>query len=54
MIALGVLIAGPAGDRLVAGVTGAGTALLWVAALLTLWTGYDYLKAAVATPSSID
>jgi len=26
-----------------------GLAMLWVAALLTLWTGYDYLKAAVRT-----
>jgi cardiolipin synthase (CMP-forming) len=47
MTALGVLIAGPAGDRLVAGVSQVGFALLWIAALLTLWTGYDYLKAAV-------
>jgi CDP-diacylglycerol--glycerol-3-phosphate 3-phosphatidyltransferase/cardiolipin synthase len=49
MIALGFLLAGPAGDRLVPGVTLTGLALLWVAALLTLWTGYDYLKAAVRT-----
>lgn len=47
MIALGVLLAGPAGDRIVSGVSQVGFALLWVAALLTLWTGYDYLKAAV-------
>jgi CDP-diacylglycerol--glycerol-3-phosphate 3-phosphatidyltransferase/cardiolipin synthase len=49
MIALGILLAGPAGDKLVAGVTLTGLTLLWVAALLTLWTGYDYLKAAVRT-----
>jgi CDP-diacylglycerol--glycerol-3-phosphate 3-phosphatidyltransferase/cardiolipin synthase len=49
MIALGILLAGPAGDRLVPGVTLSGLTLLWVAALLTLWTGYDYLKAAVRT-----
>ena len=49
MIALGVLLAGPAGDRLVPGVTWTGLVMLWVAALLTLWTGYDYLKAAVRT-----
>jgi CDP-diacylglycerol--glycerol-3-phosphate 3-phosphatidyltransferase/cardiolipin synthase len=47
MVALGVLIAGPAGDRIVAGITMTGTALLWVAATLTLYTGYDYLKAAI-------
>jgi phosphatidylglycerophosphate synthase len=47
MIALGVLIAGPAGDKVVPGVSVVGLALLWLAALLTLWTGYDYLKAAI-------
>ena len=47
MIALGVLLAGPAGDKLIQGVTTCGTALLWIAALLTLYTGYDYLKAAI-------
>jgi len=47
MCALGVLIAGPAGDKLVPGITLTGIALLWLAALLTLWTGYDYLKAAI-------
>jgi cardiolipin synthase (CMP-forming) len=49
MIALGVLLAGPAGDKILAGITAAGLAMLWVAALLTLWTGFDYLKAAVRT-----
>jgi cardiolipin synthase len=49
MIALGVLLAGPAGDKIVHGITSAGLAMLWVAALLTLWTGFDYLKAAVRT-----
>ncbi|MFM9940873.1 MAG: CDP-diacylglycerol--glycerol-3-phosphate 3-phosphatidyltransferase [Hyphomicrobiaceae bacterium] len=47
MLALGVLIAGPAAEKLAPGVLALGTALLWVAALLTLWTGYGYLKAAV-------
>ena len=49
MVALGILVAGPAGDRVVPGVTSAGLAMLWLAALLTLWTGFDYLKAAVRT-----
>jgi CDP-diacylglycerol--glycerol-3-phosphate 3-phosphatidyltransferase/cardiolipin synthase len=49
MVALGILLAGPAGDKIVPGVTTSGLALLWLAALLTLWTGYDYLKAAVRT-----
>ena len=47
MIALGVLLAGPAGERIVKGVMAAGTALLWVAALLTIWTGGGYLTAAI-------
>src|SRR5215470_6591816 len=49
MIALGVLLAGPAGDKIVPGVTWTGLVMLWMAALLTLWTGYDYLKATVRT-----
>lgn len=49
MVALGVLIAGPAGDRLLGGgVSSVGIVLLWIAAVLTLYTGYDYLKAAIA------
>ena len=47
MIALGVLLAGPAGDQIMPGLTSTGLVLLWVSALLTLWTGFDYLKAAV-------
>ncbi|MGD9804423.1 MAG: CDP-diacylglycerol--glycerol-3-phosphate 3-phosphatidyltransferase [Hyphomicrobiaceae bacterium] len=47
MVALGVLLAGPAGERQIAGVMAVGTALLWVAALLTIWTGGGYLTAAV-------
>jgi CDP-diacylglycerol--glycerol-3-phosphate 3-phosphatidyltransferase/cardiolipin synthase len=47
MIALGFLLAGPAGDALQPGMTTIGLVLLWMAALLTLWTGYDYLKAAI-------
>ena len=49
MIALGILLAGPAGDKLVPGVTWTGLVMLWMAALLTLWTGFDYLKAAIRT-----
>ena len=47
MVALGVLVAGPAGDAIQPGVTTSGLFLLWIAAVLTLWTGYDYLKAAI-------
>lgn len=47
MVALAILIAGPAADKILPGITLFGTYVLWVAALLTLWTGYDYLKAGV-------
>jgi CDP-diacylglycerol--glycerol-3-phosphate 3-phosphatidyltransferase/cardiolipin synthase len=47
MIALAVLLAGPAADQFVPGITTGGIVFLWLAALLTLWTGYDYLKAGV-------
>lgn len=47
MIALAFLLAGPAGDKVVTGVTEVGIALLWAAAILTLYTGYDYFKAGI-------
>jgi len=47
MLALGVLLIGPAGDHLLAGTSTAGLVLLWLAAVLTLWTGFDYLRAGV-------
>lgn len=46
-ISLAALLAGPAGDKLVPGITEAGIVLFWIAALLTLVTGYDYLKAGI-------
>lgn len=45
LIALGFLIAGRAGDLVLPGTTRLGLGLLWVAAILTLYTGWDYLKA---------
>ena len=47
MVALAVLLAGPAGDKLLPGISLTGLVLLWIAAILTLWTGYDYLRAGV-------
>jgi len=47
MIALGVLLAGPAAEKIVPGIMTGGLVILWIAALLTLWTGYDYLKAGI-------
>lgn len=47
LVAIGFLIAGPAGDLLVPGITRIGIAGLWVAAGLTLYTGYDYFRAGI-------
>ena len=44
MTALGVLLVGDAGPYWVMPL---GQALLWAAAALTLWTGYDYLRAGL-------
>jgi CDP-diacylglycerol--glycerol-3-phosphate 3-phosphatidyltransferase/cardiolipin synthase len=46
-IALALLLAGPAAEAVLPGTTIAGVVLLWIAALLTLVTGYDYLKAGI-------
>ncbi len=45
LIAIGFLIAGRAGEKVLPGTTQIGLVLLWIAALLTLYTGWDYLKA---------
>jgi cardiolipin synthase len=47
LVAIGFLIAGPAGDQLVPGITEIGIAGLWIAAGLTLYTGYDYFRAGM-------
>lgn len=47
LVAIGFLIAGPAGDTVVPGVTRVGIIGLWVAAGLTLYTGYDYFRAGL-------
>src|SRR5438477_7907128 len=47
LIAVGFLIAGKAGDAVVPAVTPIGLALLWLSALLTLYTGWDYFHAGV-------
>jgi cardiolipin synthase len=44
MLALGVLLVGDAGPHWVMPL---GQGLLWGAAALTLWTGYDYLRAGL-------
>jgi len=47
LLSIGFLIAGPAGDTVVPYVTQAGIGLLWIAAALTLYTGYDYFRAGI-------
>jgi len=47
MVAVGFLIAGPAGDKIIPVVTQVGIFLLWASALLTLYTGYDYMRAGL-------
>ncbi|HVG52726.1 MAG TPA: CDP-diacylglycerol--glycerol-3-phosphate 3-phosphatidyltransferase [Xanthobacteraceae bacterium] len=46
-VAVGFLIAGEAGDLVIPYVTNVGIALLWLSAILTLYTGYDYFKAGI-------
>jgi cardiolipin synthase len=55
LVAVGFLIAGDAGDRAVSAlfhhdaliITNIGLALLWLSALVTLYTGYDYMRAGL-------
>ena len=45
MIAIAVLLAGPALDKIISYATETGIVLLWIAAIVTLYTGYDYFRA---------
>ncbi len=47
LVAVGFLIAGPAGEAVLPGTTLIGLILLWIAAVLTLWTGWDYFRAGI-------
>jgi len=47
LIAVGFLICGEAGDAVLPVVTRIGITLLWLSALLTLYTGWDYLQAGL-------
>jgi len=47
MVAVGFLIAGPAGDQVIPDVTRVGIFLLWASAILTLYTGWDYMRAGL-------
>ncbi|MGN6469842.1 MAG: CDP-diacylglycerol--glycerol-3-phosphate 3-phosphatidyltransferase, partial [Rhizobiaceae bacterium] len=47
MVSLGFLIAGPAGDKVLPQATHIGIVLLWISAIITLYTGYDYFRAGL-------
>ncbi len=47
LVGIGFLIAGPAADKVVPYTTYVGIAGLWLAAGLTLYTGYDYFRAGL-------
>src|SRR2546421_13060082 len=47
LLAIGFLIAGEAGDLILPITSLIGIALLWLSAILTLYTGWDYFRAGV-------
>jgi cardiolipin synthase len=47
MFAIAFLLAGPAGDKVLPYTTEMGILLLWAAAAITLYTGYDYFRAGL-------
>lgn len=47
MFAIGFLLAGPAGDKVLPYTTQTGIVLLWISAIVTLYTGYDYFRAGL-------
>jgi cardiolipin synthase (CMP-forming) len=47
LLALGFLIAGPAGETVLPGTIAIGIVLLWAAAILTLYTGWDYFRSGI-------
>lgn len=49
LVAIGFLIAGPAGETVLPGTITIGLVLLWIAAGLTIYTGWDYLKLGIDT-----
>ncbi|MES2031131.1 CDP-diacylglycerol--glycerol-3-phosphate 3-phosphatidyltransferase [Tardiphaga sp. 1201_B9_N1_1] len=47
LIAIGFLLAGEAGDQVIPITTQLGLLLLWISALVTIYTGYDYFRAGI-------
>jgi cardiolipin synthase len=47
LVAIGFLLAGDAGDEVLPYTTQIGLVLLWISALVTMYTGYDYFRAGI-------
>jgi cardiolipin synthase len=47
MVAIGFLLAGSAGDKIFPWTTLTGLCLLWLSAIITLYTGWDYFRAGM-------
>ncbi len=47
LVAIGFLLAGEAGDMVLPFTTLTGIVLLWLSALLTIYTGYDYFRSGI-------
>ncbi|HEY4972328.1 MAG TPA: CDP-alcohol phosphatidyltransferase family protein, partial [Steroidobacteraceae bacterium] len=48
LVAIGAMILGPIAERWVPGSLALSYTALWVAAALTVWTGYAYFRAGLA------
>ena len=47
LIAIGFLLAGEAGDQVIPFTTQLGLLLLWISAIFTIYTGWDYFRAGI-------
>src|ERR1043166_2724726 len=47
LVAIGFLIAGEAGEQILPVVTQIGLLLLWISAILTVYTGWDYFRHGI-------
>jgi cardiolipin synthase len=47
LVAIGFSIAGEAGERIIPATTLIGVVLLWISAIVTIYTGWDYFRAGI-------
>ncbi|TKW78557.1 MAG: CDP-diacylglycerol--glycerol-3-phosphate 3-phosphatidyltransferase [Bradyrhizobium icense] len=47
LVAIGFLIAGEAGEQLIPATTLIGIVLLWISAIVTIYTGWDYFRHGI-------